>query len=234
MAANINFDSALNASQSREVFFAGDSVFLAGQIDYPDAPAPVEGYPLLVIFHHAGGHTRSDYNAYAAAALEVGFAVFRWDKRGAGRSGGGARGSTLNDSINAYKIALAQPGINRHSAVIMALADGTLMLHDVFELLCAVQKPRGALLLGNMLDRQQILALKIPLQVLMGDNDWISWQVYGREASAAHANAYAYGTRFDVVHFADRLLIDLRMPDGLLHAAAKQVIKDWLGYIVKL
>lgn len=234
MATNLEYDDTCSVSQAREISFVGDNVFLAAQIDYPDSPAPADGYPLLVILHHAGGGTRADYAPYANTALEMGFAVFRWDKRGAGRSGGSARGSTHNDTLNAYKVALSQPAINRARVVILALADGTLMLRDIFDTLAQTQHPYAALLVGSLLDRAQILALKTRLYILMGDNDWISWHSYGREASRAHAAAYPYGAQFNVVHFADRLLMDTRTRARALHLSAKQLMKDWLRTIGKL
>jgi len=234
MATNLEYDDLLHSNQARDVPFAGDTVFLAGQIDYPYTPAPLEGYPLLVILHHAGGRIREDYTPYADTALEMGYAVFRWDKRGYGRSGSGGRGTTRQDTLNAYKVALSQPAVNRARVIVLALADGTLMLRDVFEALAQVQQPHAALLLGSLLDHEQILAIKTRVYILMGDNDWISWDTYGREASHAHAAAYPYGAQFNVVHFADRLLLDTRTRARALHLSAKQLIKDWLRTIDKL
>ena len=39
---------------------------------------------------------------YADVALEAGYAVFRWDKRGTGRSGSGGLGSPIEDAVKAY------------------------------------------------------------------------------------------------------------------------------------
>ena len=64
------------------------------------------------MLHHACCNTREDYNDYAEVALANGYAVFRWDKRGTGRSGDSGRGSTTQDAVNAYDIALAQPDVN--------------------------------------------------------------------------------------------------------------------------
>src|SRR5687768_15080584 len=103
---------------TRELRFAGDGVLLAGQIDYPLTPRPAAGYPLLFILHHAGCNTRDCYHDYAEMALETGFAVFRWDKRGTGRSGAGGRGSVTQDAVNAYEVAMEQPNVDRHRVVV--------------------------------------------------------------------------------------------------------------------
>lgn len=229
MTTNYALEST-EVTQSREVVFAGDGVRLAGQIDYPGTQNPPAGYPIIFILHHAGGNTRDDYRHYAEIGLEMGCAVFRWDKRGTGRSGGGGRGSTLQDAINAYRIAISQPGIDRKKIIILAQSEGTLMLSDIFNALAEIQNPYGALLVGNLLDKQDILAIKTQVQVIIGENDWISWRLYGKEACDAHVETYSYGARFSVAHHADRLLIDTRYPGkNKFHIGAKQIIRDWLA-----
>lgn len=228
MAANYVLESVAEASQSREVIFAGDNVRLAGQIDYPVSPPPRSGYPFLFVIHHAGGNTRADFEHYAQVGLECGFAVFRWDKRGTGRSGAGGRGSTLQDAVNAYKVALSQPGIDRERSIILAQGEGTLMLSDIFKALANIEKPEACLLIANLLDKDDILMLDTQVQIIIGAEDWISWRVYGKSACDAHNEKYGRDANFSVAHHADRLLIDTRYTDHRIHIGAKHIIKDWL------
>jgi alpha-beta hydrolase superfamily lysophospholipase len=228
MAANYVLESVTEASQSREVIFAGDNVRLAGQIDYPTSAPPRSGYPIIFVIHHAGGNTRADFEHYAHVGLECGFAVFRWDKRGTGRSGAGGRGSTLQDAVNAYKVALNQPGIDRNKAIILAQGEGTLMLSDIFNALTQHGTPYATLLIANLLDRHDILALDTRVRIIIGAEDWISWRVYGKAACDAHNAKYNRDANFSVAHHADRLLIDTRYPDHRIHIGAKHIIKDWL------
>jgi alpha-beta hydrolase superfamily lysophospholipase len=217
---------------AREIVFAGDNVRLAGQMDYPTTPMPLNGYPVMVILHHAGGNTRSDYAHYTATALESGYAVFRWDKRGTGRSGASGLGSSAMDAVKAYGIALKQPAIDPTQAVILAQGEGTLLLSETFEAFVAISQPFGVLLIGSLLDQKQILSIKARIQVIIGANDWISWQAYGKAPCDAHNAAYKYGARFSVAHHANRLLIDTRKPhEQRFHIGAKQIIKEWLAIL---
>lgn len=234
-----NYIESLNkvvtpAVPSREVVFAGDNVRLAGQMDYPATPMPLNGYPLVVVLPHAGGNTRTDFAHYAGIVKEAGYAVFRWDKRGTGRSGGGGMGTILHDALNAYTTALKQPFINPERAIILAQNDATLLLSESFEQFAAARQPLGTLLIGSLLDAQAILAIKTRIQVIIGENDWISWQAYGKTACDAHNAAYNYGARFCVAHHADRLLIDTRQPGQRVHIGAKHIIKDWLQDFAEL
>ncbi len=225
----------LPGAHPREVIFAGDNVRLAGQIEYPKtAPANGVSYPLMVVLHHAGGNTRVDYHHYAQVALECGYAVFRWDKRGTGNSGASGLGSALSDAVAAYAIALKQPYIDQTHAVILAQGEGTLLFSEGFAEFEAVQPVFGALLIGNMLDAREILNIKTRVQILLGAKDWLNWEVYGKAASDNHRRTYPYGSQFTVAHHADRMLFDTRKPGMRFHIGAKQIIKDWLNELVKL
>lgn len=220
---------------SREVIFAGDNVRLAGQIDYPTTPMPDTGYPLVVVIPHSGCNTRNDYTHYASVALQSGYAVFRWDKRGTGRSGASGLGSTIQDAINAYATGVKQECVDTQKVIILAQGEGTLLLSEAFEAFADVQPPFGALLIGNMLDQKQILSIRTRVQVIIGSQDWINWQTYGKAPCDAHNAFYKYGARFAVAHHADRLLMDTRKTgQPRIHIGAKQIIKEWLQTLGEL
>jgi uncharacterized protein len=188
-----------------------------------------------MVVPHSGCNTRNDYAHYASVALQSGYAVFRYDKRGTGRSGAGGLGSTIQDAINAYATAVKQDCLDTAKVIILAQGEGTLLLSEAFEAFEDVQPPFGALLIGNMLDQKQILSIKTRIQVIIGSQDWISWQNYGKAPCDAHNAFYKYGARFSVAHHADRLLLDTRAGgQGRIHIGAKQIIKEWLQTLVEL
>lgn len=216
------------AKRTQELVFAGDKVRLAGQVDYPQRIPPPGGYPLLFILHHAGGHTRDAYQHFTEVGLAAGYAVFRWDKRGTGRSGGGGRGSTTQDAVNAYEIALEQASINNDYAVILAPCSATVLLGSSFGLFARVQHPHGALLTGNMLDEKAILAIDTRVKIVMGGADWRPVELFGEASCAAHNKAYTHGASLFVAPHADRLLMDTRTTPPVFHEEARAVIHDWL------
>jgi uncharacterized protein len=214
---------------TKELGFAGDNVFLAGQMDYPATPMPANGYPLLFILHHAGCNTRECYNDYAQMALDSGYAVFRWDKRGTGRSGASGRGSTTQDAVNAYEVALEQPHVNPRRTTILAQAAGTGLLGSSFGLFARVQHPYGVILVSNMLDAEAVLAIDSRLKIIMSEEDWNPWEKFAEEACIAHNNAYPHGASFYVAKNADRTLNDLSDEQNSFHDGARKVIQDWLN-----
>lgn len=222
MASSYVIEHIQPVESLRQLAFAGDGVRLAGQIEYPssqDTHTP-GSYPLLFILHSAGWNTRSEYSHYARIALKSGFAVFRWDKRGNGRSGAGGRGSTTQDAVMAYETALDQPRVNHNKVVILAQGEGSLMLGQSYGLFARLQKPAGVVLAGNMLDEHMISAIDAPLKIINGEKDWRDWSVYARAAAEAHKNASYY-----VAEGSDRTL---RVNGVALHVGAMQALHDWL------
>lgn len=230
MAANFVVEHNCPSGQQCDISFAGDSVRLAGRIDYPSR-RPVTGtrYPLLFLLHHAGCISLETYKPYAQAGLNAGFAVFRWDKRGTGRSGSGGRGSTTQDAVNAYETALHQPNIDRARAVILAQGEGTKMLGSAFGLFARVNQPGGVVLTSNMLDERDVLAINAPLLIVQGEHDWHNPAQYAQAAADEHKSSYPYGADFYVADGADR---DLQVGENgrqTFHFGALRQIESWLG-----
>jgi hypothetical protein len=215
---------------SEDHVFAGDKVRLAGQIDYP-LPSPYQNtFPLLFMLHHAGCDDREGYTHLAEIALNAGYAVFRWDKRGTGRSGSGGGGSTIQDAVQAYEFALDREHIDRRHTVILAQDAGTGLLGDSFGLFARAQHPAGVALISNLLDETAVCAIDSRLLILAGQQDWNPWQQYARDAAAAHNAANRHGAEYFVAPYADRALTDMRY--GTLHAAARGVLDEWLRSII--
>jgi uncharacterized protein len=223
------FGSAV-VSRVKEFMFAGDGVVLAGRIDYPVTPTPPNGFPLMFMLHHAGSNSLEEYQPYAEIALDAGYAVFRWDKRGSGRSGGGGGGSTTQDAVNAYEIALDQPNVCPQQVVIMAQGAGTGLLGSSYGLFARYQPPQGAILVSNLLDAEEILALPIPLQVVMGQNDWRDTDEFGEQACMAHNAAYKHSASFYLAKQADRSLrvAETNGDVQIFHSGARKAMIDWL------
>lgn len=235
MASNQVVERTLTIHAPMEIVFAGDEVRLAGQIDYPDTPRPQDGYPLLFVLHHACCISREDYREYAEIALANGYAVFRWDKRGTGRSGDSGRGSTTQDAVNAYDIAVTLPNVNHKRVTILAVGAGSALLGSSFGLFARIQHPHAVLLIANQLDPEEILALDARIKILMSPEDWNAPEVYGAAAADAHLKAYRHGASYYLADAGDRhLLLTDSFGKTHLHPGARKVIGDWLNSLPRL
>lgn len=220
MASNL----LATAVRTHEIVFAGDQVGLSGQIDAPDHKTR-KTYPLLFVIHHAAAPNREGYTSFTDLALECNYAVFRWDKRGSGRSGGGARGSTIQDAVNAYEIALEQTAVRRQNAVILALGAGSALLGSSFGLFARVQRPIGVLLISNQLNSRQILALDTRIMLVSGASDWNAAPEYTAIAAQTHRQTYSHGADAFIAPNADGMLTT---ENGDMHPRARKEIATWL------
>ncbi len=218
--------NVLTTSHTVEVVFAGDGVSLSGRIDYPETPFPTSGYPLVFVLSHAGCNSIQECQHYAEIGLPNGYAVFRWDRRGTGRSGAGGRGSTTQDAVNAYKTALKQEHINHRQTVIIAQNCATKLLGTTFGLFARVQMPYGVTLVGNQLDETDITAITTQLHIVQAQDDWNDPEQYAEIVCETHRAHYKYGASFYVAEDADRKLIDNR--SGKFHRGALKSIGGWL------
>jgi len=208
------------------VFFAGDSVRLAGQFDYPHAPLPMNGYPPLFVIQHATSTSRSGYSHYTRLLDSLSVVLFRWDKRGTGKSAAGAAGSLVVDTLNAYQEALRPRDVDEQRAIILAHNEGTLLLAEAFEKFSAISKPLGIVLVGNMLDERKITRLNVPVHILISKNDWNDWRIYGEGAAKAHAAKHGFAPSFFVAPNTNRRL--MYDNTSTFHSAAMESIQNWL------
>ncbi len=210
---------------TQPIFFAGDNVRLAGQMDYPTSALPPDGYPLLFVIQHATCRSRSEYQHMARLGTEQGLAVFRWDGRGIGQSGAGA-GSIAIDTVNAYKAALEMANIDRKKAVIFAQNEGSSLIGEAWSAFETAQKPHGVILAGNTLDDKDITVINTPLHIVMSKNDWNAWQIYAEAASKAHQRKHTYKASFYVAPNTNRHL--MYENGGTFHRGANDSMKEWL------
>jgi alpha-beta hydrolase superfamily lysophospholipase len=217
---------------SEQIIFAGDNVRLAGQMDYPNQPAPSDGYPLLFVIPHSTATSRADYAHISQLGADTGAAVFRWDKRGTGRSGSGGGGSVLLDTINAYETAISARAINPQRVVIFAQNEGTLLLSEAFPQIEQVQTPLGVILAGNMLDESAIQTITVPVHIVISKNDWNDWRIYGEAASERHADEYGYRASFYVAMNTSRLL--MYTGGNTFHKGTETSMKHWLEHACQI
>lgn len=193
-------------AETRQVSFQSqDGTWLAGQLDLPpDQSQP----PLVVIVHHSGPVDRESYQYLAARLVPAGYAVFRFDKRGTGRSDGVYGCCEDDDALAAYGSAVAQGGYDPERVFIVAQSIGTEILARRFEEFEHVHRPAGVILLSNRLEREAVLAIRAPLHIIVSDSE-PNLGAIGEAAVEAHREAYGYGASFYVAPYTEHTLFDI-------------------------
>ncbi len=194
------------AAERREVRFTSGDVELAGELDLPPGAGP---HPLVFIIHHSGPVPRDSYGYLAEILLRAGYAVFRFDKRGTGASGGVYGCCESDDALAAYRAAVAQPDIDRCQVFIVAQSIGTQHLATRFEEYAQTQAPRGVALLSSLLHASDVVRIRAPMIVIVADSE-PELNAIGPEAVAAHNARYGLDSTLYVAEGAEHTLFDIR------------------------
>lgn len=219
--------------EQREVHFISEGVELAGELDLP---LRKDLAPLVFIIHHSGPVTRDAYGYMAELLIEAGFAVFRFDKRGVGKSGGEYGCCEAKDALAAYQAAVTQPGIDPTRILIVAQSIGTIHLADRFAEFVAIRPPLGVVLLSSLLGPEQIRAIAAPVHVIVADSEE-ALAAISVDAVEAHRQTWPYGATYFVADHSEHTLFDIA--DGPIdwsnpgwirryHRGAMQSMIDWL------
>lgn len=193
------------ARERREVSFQSGDAILAGELDLPVGEGAA---PLVFIIHHSGPVTRDAYGYLAEILLPEGFAVFRFDKRGVGRSEGEYGCCEADDALAAYRAAVSQSGIDPERVLIVAQSIGARHLADRFAAFQAIRQPLGVALLSNLLGPDEITAIAAPVLVIVADSEPELMRI-GPEAATAHRAALPFGADLYIAKGAEHTLFDV-------------------------
>mgnify|MGYP001025846223 CR=1 FL=1 len=194
------------AAERREVRFSSGDAELAGELDLPPGAGP---HPLVFIIHHSGPVPRDSYGYLAEILLRARYAVFRFDKRGTGASGGVYGCCESDDALAAYRAAVAQPGIDRCRVVIVAQSIGTQHLATRFAEYAQAQAPRGVALLSSLLRASDIVRIEAPIIVIVADSE-PELTAIGPEAVAAYNARFSSSAVLYIAEGAEHTLFDIR------------------------
>jgi pimeloyl-ACP methyl ester carboxylesterase len=160
--------------------FESVDAVIAAQWDFPErSPAP-----LVVLIPSQGrldrdgsfpglaeGDGQGMYAELANALVAAGFAVFRFDKPGAGRSAPGRFATERSNAIEAYTRAVDHARVDRDNVFLLAHSAGSDAVAGIYSRYEAVVAPRGVVFLDNAVGERMSLDVKAPLLIVNPNND---------------------------------------------------------------
>jgi len=171
---------------------------LAGQWELPaQTPAP------LVVLVPAGGRLdrngwapdlgeESSQGIYAQLAQRLvasGFAVFRFDKPGAGRSSPGHFATERANALEAYTHAVQHPRIDPEHVFLLGHGVGTDTIAGIYPRFAAVKPPAGVILLDNAVGETDSIRIEAPTFIINAGKDPDQRYQYGEFLVEARRNA---------------------------------------------
>lgn len=163
-----------------ETTFESVDAVIAGQWDFP-ARTPA---PLVVLIPSQGRLDREGrppglgeepghgmYGELAEALVKAGFAVFRFDKPGAGRSAPGHYATERSNAIEAYTRAIDHARVDRDHVFLLGHSLGSDSIAGIFPRYEAVSPPNGVIFFDSTVGERMSLDVKAPLLIVNPNKD---------------------------------------------------------------
>lgn len=190
--------AGLARSRVVETTFKSVDATVAGQWDFP-----VNGSaPLIVLIPPTGKIDRNGwppgsddasekgiYEQLADALVAKGFAVFRYDVPGAGRSSPGRWSTPRSSALEAYTRAVDHARIDPQRVFLLGHSSGSSTIAAIFSRFQQVNPLAGVILLANTVGEREILEISVPILVIVGDKYPDDLYQHGRFVADARTNA---------------------------------------------
>jgi pimeloyl-ACP methyl ester carboxylesterase len=174
--------SAGTADRDRTVETTFESVdaTIAGQWDFP-ARTPA---PLVLLIPSQGRLDREGrppglgeepghgmYGELTDALVKAGFAVFRFDKPGVGRSAPGRYATERSNAIEAYGRAIDHARVDRDHVFLLGHSLGSDTIAGIYSRYEAVTPPRGVIFFDSTVGERMSVDVKAPLLIVNPNKD---------------------------------------------------------------
>lgn len=163
-----------------ETTFESVDAVIAGQWDFP-ARTPA---PLVVLIPSQGRLDREGrppglgeepghgmYGELAEALVKAGFAVFRFDKPGAGRSAPGQYATERSNAIEAYTRAVDHARVDRDHVFLLGHSLGSDSIAGIFPRYESVVRPKGVIFFDSTVGERMSLDVKASLLIVNPNKD---------------------------------------------------------------
>ncbi|RMF25638.1 MAG: alpha/beta fold hydrolase [Deltaproteobacteria bacterium] len=170
---------ARRPSRVQTTFESVDAV-VAAEWDFPEhSPAPlVVLIPVVGRIDRHGLRPGTDeqpengvYARLTKALVESGFAVFRYDQPGAGRSSPGRFATDRSTALEAYTKAVAHARVDPERVFLLGHSSGTTTIASIFPRFESVQKPAGVVFLDSVVGEYDAARVHAPLLIVNPDRD---------------------------------------------------------------
>ena len=220
--------------------FKSVDAVLAGQWDFPErSPAP------LVVLIPPGGkidrngwspdlgddRSKGIYSRLTHLLVDAGFAVFRFDKPGAGQSSIGRFSTHRSDAIEAYTHAVNHARIDPEQTYILGHSSGSDAIAGIYPRYEDVAAPAGVIFLDNTVGEQDSTRVHAPLLIINSDKNPDDRQRFGSFVVEARSSASDGPLETELV-LLDEVQRGILVPSGdqsvMIDRRATTAIVGWL------
>lgn len=109
------------------------------------------------------------YAQLAKKLLEAGFAVFRYDSPGTGRSSPGQYSTVRSTALEGYTRAVDHPKVDRTQVFLLGHSASTDTIAGIYPRYASVVPPAGVVLLANIVGETDIVRIEAPTLIVVSD-----------------------------------------------------------------
>lgn len=109
------------------------------------------------------------YAQFAKKLLAAGFAVFRYDSPGTGRSSSGEYCTDRSTALEGYTRAIDHPKVDRKQVFLIGHSASTDTVVGIYPRYAAVDPPAGVILLANIVGETDLVSVDAPTLIVVTD-----------------------------------------------------------------
>jgi pimeloyl-ACP methyl ester carboxylesterase len=109
------------------------------------------------------------YAQLARKLLDAGFAVFRYDSPGTGRSSSGQYSTVRSTALEAYTRAVDHPKVDGAHVFLLGHSASTDTVVGIYSRYAAIRPPAGVMLLANLVGETDLVRVEAPTLIVVSD-----------------------------------------------------------------
>jgi pimeloyl-ACP methyl ester carboxylesterase len=129
------------------------------------------------------------YAQLARKLLDAGFAVFRYDSPGTGRSSQGQYNTVRSTALEAYTRAVDHPKVDGAHVFLLGHSQSTDTVVGIYSRYAAVRPPAGVILLANLVGETDMVRVDAPTLIVVSDKTPDDIYQYGQFPTDARQRA---------------------------------------------
>ncbi len=229
-----------------ETTFKSVDATISAQWEFP-AVTPA---PLVVILPATSGVDRhglppghSDrpeigiYNQLAKRMVEAGFAVFRYDNAGTGKSGRGHYSTDRSTSLEAYVRAVDHARVDTDHVFLFGHSGSTSAIAGIYPRYESVKRPAGVILLSNRVGETEAMRIAAPTLLIVSEalpDDQYQRGRFVKEARDRHTEAELATDLVTIGDCDHALLTSVERSRGKVYSIHKKAVDAILTWLRKL
>ncbi len=231
------------AARVEETTFKSVDAMVAGQWDFPtNTPAPLVvliGASTAVDRNglppgYTGDRETGIYARLTKALVEAGFAVFRYDAPGTGRSGRGRFSTIRSTALEGYVRAVDHARIDPERVFLFGHSGGTEAIAGIFPRYVSINPPAGVILLSSRVGETSAVRVEAPTLIIVTEKNPDDLYQYGRFATDARSRVKDKKLETDLVTIPEAehsLIVEIEESRGKryrIHPRAQAAMLEWL------